>query len=79
MPEKFEVNTDFINKYHGKRLEFRLCDETVISGRVGQMDQSDLDDLGVELTHVMENGESLDYGVIIPESSVLSFSESVMV
>jgi translation initiation factor IF-1 len=74
MPEKFEVTADFIGTYHGKRLEFKLSNGKVICGRVGWMDQGDLDDLGIELRDVEENGESLDYDIILPESLVLSFS-----
>lgn len=73
MSGKFEVNADFIDTYHGKRLEFRLSNGKVICGRVGWIDQGDLDDLGIELRDVEENGQSLNYDVIIPESLVLTF------
>jgi translation initiation factor IF-1 len=76
MQEKFEVTADFIDMYHGKRLEFKLSNGDVICGRVGWMDQGDPYDLGVELRDVEENGKSLDYDVIIPESLILSFVPS---
>ncbi|MDR3332840.1 MAG: hypothetical protein LBT08_09430 [Synergistaceae bacterium] len=73
LPQKFEVNADFINKYHGKRIEVRCVDGDILTGCVGWINEDDLDDLGFDLNDVEANGEKLSYKVIIPESQVSSF------
>ena len=71
--EKFEISTNFMDKYFGKHVEVTIKDGRVVRGKVEWYGEGD-DELELCLDSIEVNGKKKDHGMCIPESYVISFT-----